>query len=44
MYHLMSYDFLVLYPINPKALARYREAFKPAGPRMTNQMQSFSVS
>ena len=24
---LMMYDFLVLYPINPKALARYREAF-----------------
>ncbi len=24
---LMSYDFLILYPINPKALARYREAF-----------------
>jgi len=25
---LMLYDFLVLYPINPKALARYREAFR----------------
>jgi transposase len=25
---LMMYDFLVLYPINPKALARYREAFR----------------
>ena len=28
---LMIYDFLVLYPINPKALARYREAFRPSG-------------
>src|SRR5262245_28141763 len=28
---LMLYDFLVLYPINPKALARYREAFRASG-------------
>lgn len=28
---LMRYDFLVLYPINPKALARYREAFRVSG-------------
>lgn len=28
---LMMYDFLALYPINPKALARYREAFKVSG-------------
>jgi transposase len=27
VYHLMQYDFLELYPINPKTLARYREAF-----------------
>ena len=26
---LMQYEFLVLYPVNPKALARYREAFHP---------------
>ncbi len=31
IYALMAYDFLVLYPINPKALARYREAFKCSG-------------
>lgn len=31
IYHLMSYDFLILYPINPKALARYREAFSTSG-------------
>ena len=28
---LMMYDFLVLYPINPKALARYRETFRGSG-------------
>ncbi len=28
---LMMYDFLALYPINPKALARYREAFRASG-------------
>ena len=27
IYALMSYDCLVLYPVNPKALAKYREAF-----------------
>jgi transposase len=31
IYALMKYDFLVLYPINPKQLARYREAFNPSG-------------
>jgi transposase len=31
VYALMSYDFLVLYPINPKSLAKYREAFYPSG-------------
>ena len=28
---LMQYEFLVLYPVNPKAMARYREAFHPSG-------------
>ena len=28
---LLQYEFLVLYPINPKALARYREALHPSG-------------
>jgi len=28
---LMMYDFIVLYPINPKALARFREAFRTSG-------------
>jgi transposase len=31
MHALMAYDCLVLYPINPKALARYREAFRTSG-------------
>ena len=28
---LQKYDFVVLYPINPLMLARYREAFTPSG-------------
>ena len=28
---LLMYDCFVLYPINPKALARYREAFRTSG-------------
>lgn len=31
IYALMNYDFLLLYPIPPKSLARYREAFTPSG-------------
>jgi transposase len=31
IYALMKYDFLVLFPINPKQLARYREALVPSG-------------
>lgn len=27
---LMKFDFLVLYPVQPKSLARYREAFRPS--------------
>lgn len=30
IYALMAYDFLVLYPINPKSLARFREALRPS--------------
>ena len=29
--HLAGYDFLTLFPVNPKALARYREAFCVSG-------------
>ena len=28
---LLSYDFLVLYPIHPRTVARFREAFKSSG-------------
>lgn len=31
IFALLKYEFFVLYPINPKTLARYREAFSPSG-------------
>jgi transposase len=31
LYALMNYDFLVLYPVPPKSLAKYRQAFHPSG-------------
>jgi transposase len=31
IYHLMGYEFLELYPINPAQLASYRETFSPSG-------------
>jgi transposase len=31
LYALMNYDFLVLYPVPPKSLAKYREAFHQSG-------------
>ena len=30
IYVLCKYDFLVLYPVNPRTVAKYREAFKPS--------------
>ncbi len=30
IYALLKYDFLVLYPINPQMLSRFREAFTPS--------------
>jgi transposase len=30
IYALLNYDFLVLYPIHPTTLAKYREAFSPS--------------
>lgn len=30
IYALLQYDFLVLYPINPATLAKYRQAFSPS--------------
>jgi len=31
IYQLMAYDFFVLFPINPKSLASFREAFSTSG-------------
>jgi len=31
IYALMNYDFLLLYPVAPQVLARYRKAFCPSG-------------
>jgi transposase len=31
VYALMNYAEIVLYPVNPKSLARYRDAFRPGG-------------
>ncbi len=31
IFHLLGYDFLTLFPVNPKSLARFREAFTPSG-------------
>lgn len=31
IYHLIGYDFLSLFPVNPKSLARFREAFTASG-------------
>lgn len=30
LYALLRYDFLTLYPVNPRTLARFREAFAPS--------------
>ena len=30
IYALLGYDFIVLYPVNPRSLAKYREAFRLA--------------
>lgn len=30
-YALLKYDFLVLYPVSPRTLAKFREAFAPSG-------------
>jgi len=30
IYALLKYDFLILYPVNPQTLAKFREAFTPS--------------
>lgn len=37
IYALMNYDFFLLYPIPPKSLACYREAFYPSGSKSDPQ-------
>lgn len=31
IYQLMEHEFFVLYPVNPKTLSKFREAFRPSG-------------
>lgn len=31
IYHLLGYDFLTIFPVNPKSFARFREAFTTSG-------------
>ena len=31
VYALMDYEFVLIYPVNPKSLASYRKAFYPSG-------------
>lgn len=31
IFHLLGYDFLTLFPVNPKSLARFREVFTASG-------------
>lgn len=31
LFHLLGYDFLVIYPINPLSMANYRKTFHPGG-------------
>jgi len=40
VYALQKYDFLVLFPVHPATLAKYREAFVPSLPRPIPAMHS----
>src|SRR5262245_4362230 len=46
IYHLMGYEFLELYPINPSQLASFRATFSPGAPKMIGPTPSsfFSCS
>lgn len=44
VYALQKYDFLVLFPVNPATLAKYRQAFTPSHARMIPPMPNFSSS
>ncbi len=43
IFALLKYDFLVLYPINPTTLAKYREAFSPSGAKDDPQDAEYLV-
>jgi transposase len=43
IFALSKYDFLVLYPINPSTLARYREAFSPSRAKDDPQDAEYAV-
>ena len=43
VYALQKYDFIVLFPVNPVTLARYRQAFTPMGRRMIRVTLSFNA-
>ena len=44
LHALMGHDFIVLYPINPMSLARYREVFTPRLPIVALQYRADFVS
>ena len=44
IYALLKYDFLVLFPINPKHVRGIERLWLPAAPRMIPRMQGYCVS
>jgi hypothetical protein len=44
IYHLMGYEFLELYPINPSQLSSFREAFKPSGAKDDRPTPNYFVN
>ena len=44
IFALLKYDFMVLYPINPTTLAKYREAFSPSRAKDDPQDAEYLVS
>ena len=43
IFALLKYDFLMLYPINPTTLAKYRKAFSPSGAKDDPQDAEYLV-
>jgi hypothetical protein len=40
IYALLRYDFFTLFPVPPKTLAKYREAFAPSRPKTTRRTRA----